>query len=58
MKLYKCGVCGAEIPSISLKCPECGKYRLIKRKPTKTGWILTAAIFILIFIAYIIDILI
>lgn len=58
MKLYKCGVCGTEIPFISLKCPKCGKYRLIKRIPTKTGWIITAAIFILILIVYLTDILI
>ncbi|MNN97109.1 hypothetical protein D3C81_2162100 [compost metagenome] len=58
MNLYKCGVCDTEIPFISLKCPECGKYRLIKRKPTKTGWIITVAIFIVIIVAYITDILI
>lgn len=57
MKLYKCGVCGTEVSLISLKCPKCGKYRLIKRMPNKTGWILTAAIFILILVVYIIDIL-
>ncbi len=56
MKLYKCSVCGTEIPF--LKCAKCGKYRLIKRKPTKTGWIITAAIMILIVLSYITDILI
>ncbi len=56
MKLYKCGVCGTEIPF--LKCPKCGEYRLIKRKPSKTGWILTVGIFIVIIIAFITDVLI
>ncbi|MDF2844118.1 MAG: hypothetical protein K0R00_2544 [Herbinix sp.] len=56
MKLYKCGVCGAEIPF--LKCPNCGKYRLVKRKPSTIGWAITAVIFIIIIIAYITDVLI
>ncbi len=58
MNFYKCGVCGTEIPFIRLKCPKCEKYRLVKRKPTKTGWKLTAAIFVIILIAYITDIFI
>lgn len=56
MKLYKCSVCGKEISF--LKCPECGEYRLLKRKPNKTGWILTVGMFIIIIIAYITDVLI
>ena len=55
MGLYKCGVCGKEIPFLSIRCPQCGKYRLIKRIPNKAGWILTIIIFILILIMYMID---
>lgn len=55
MKLYKCGVCGTELPTLSNKCPKCGKYRFVNRVPTKAGWIFALAIMLVVLISYIID---